>query len=154
MEPPEEQRHRVEEVGGGQSLQGEHRNARGAATEDREANGQPERVGTGGRLASGGGLRRVRRSGRQRAKEEGMRRRRRGRLWQGNGFDNRRTRKKAPWTNEDGLFDNRIPVIEDHTVRAGDPIFRARQPPPWPARCWSASRTCGASERQCMKTVR
>ena len=29
MEPPEEQRHRVEEVGGDQSLQGEHRNARG-----------------------------------------------------------------------------------------------------------------------------
>ena len=30
VEPPEEQRHRVEEVGGDQSLQGEHRNAPGA----------------------------------------------------------------------------------------------------------------------------
>ena len=50
MEPPEEQRHRVEEVGGGQSLQGEHRIVHEEpATEDREANGQPERVGTGGR---------------------------------------------------------------------------------------------------------
>ena len=40
------------------------------ATEDRKANGQPERVGRSGRLASGGELRRVRRSGRQRVKEE------------------------------------------------------------------------------------
>ena len=72
MEPPEEQRHRVEEVGGGQSLQGDTGTHEGPATDDREANGKPERVGTGRRLASGVGSRRVRRSGRQRAKEEGM----------------------------------------------------------------------------------
>ena len=55
MEPPEEQRHRVEEVGGGQSLQGEHRIVHEEpATEDREANGQPERVGTGGRRITEG----------------------------------------------------------------------------------------------------
>ena len=50
------------------------------ATEDREANGQPERVGTGGGLASGQCLRGFPRAGGQRMREKGMRRQRERRL--------------------------------------------------------------------------